>query len=938
MANVVQLSVDDTSPTIVYAPFGDTFGSPNLTAGWNPYFDSGFNAFPGQVGNGTSSHITSLDGAALSITWQGTGIQLLGNVTQADFSLVLDGAPINFKRLTDRNLLFSISNLTNMVHVLVLKTQISQDLDNPPQSMVVFDRAIISSPPPANSSQNSFTPQTLNDSNVNFRGQWSFENQDSSGFHKSTTKGDQAHSSFLGTVFLIQGTTSPDGGNYSVQLDDGVRQNFSAKSSFTKNDSLLFYASGLDPTQVHQWDITNEDGSALILPLGGFTSFADGDPNPPPPPSSPTSSPTASPTQTSGVSYSSGTIAALALAGILAFILLSGFLFFFLIFRPRRRRLRRERQERRRKKLQEAGVVFDIAPERPDIVPESKRTSRRTGFARWKHEVEGGALGLSDLGLSFRRSDSEEKLTVESEEYDDEVPRSAKSFRFTPSLTSFNGNRQGRSRWFGSRRSRRSSPSFALDLPPILPHSNLRSESHPALQDASSGLTSLSYLSSSNNSAPKPNHSDPNSTSTGSHVHPGALQTTASLDTRSARSGRSAMDSDFGSVQEFDDGTSVLGAAAARAAIRGLSPRTSEVGSRSGSRADDVSQHLVMVSGWQNPPDQPRGKKTPSPSHERGIGPVQEQASFLDVGGAQSSELPRQAGGGTSATRPRRLSSLSHVRFEDSETNTADTERESPKDKLAVPSRAPFRLTPTTVLSPAMSSTDLDVSRSRVTSFLDFGPNGSSIGSDSREETQSSNDSVANQLRSRWSSTTVPSVAQETTVKRDSSGDSQSRSQSQSQSFVSFSNNSNSSPSSFPFPVSLPASPHHPEGHRPSPPRIPQGLPQLGAPSISTRPPETNNLESPTESVPMSISDLHFTHSDSEGSEPSNSSHLPRHPPLPNIDVSHESEEDMTTPTFVVARVLGMATATLAHTRVGSTGATPTIPDPPPPPRGPPDS
>lgn len=68
------ITIDDTSPTVVYSPFADTFAAPNLTAGWNPYFsDSGLATDPtiGQVGQGLSFHVTSADGASLAIRWNG---------------------------------------------------------------------------------------------------------------------------------------------------------------------------------------------------------------------------------------------------------------------------------------------------------------------------------------------------------------------------------------------------------------------------------------------------------------------------------------------------------------------------------------------------------------------------------------------------------------------------------------------------------------------------------------------------------------------------------------------------------------------------------------------------------------------------------------------------------------------------------------------------
>ena len=73
-ADSFAILIDDTSPTIVYTPFGDTYSAPNLSAGWNPYFsESGFatNTAVGQEGQGTSFHVTSADGASMGLRWNG---------------------------------------------------------------------------------------------------------------------------------------------------------------------------------------------------------------------------------------------------------------------------------------------------------------------------------------------------------------------------------------------------------------------------------------------------------------------------------------------------------------------------------------------------------------------------------------------------------------------------------------------------------------------------------------------------------------------------------------------------------------------------------------------------------------------------------------------------------------------------------------------------
>ena len=72
MANVVYFNVDDTSPQIGYSPYADTLSLPDLTGGWNPYYDdSGFVDGPGETGSGNSAHITAHDGATISVRWRG---------------------------------------------------------------------------------------------------------------------------------------------------------------------------------------------------------------------------------------------------------------------------------------------------------------------------------------------------------------------------------------------------------------------------------------------------------------------------------------------------------------------------------------------------------------------------------------------------------------------------------------------------------------------------------------------------------------------------------------------------------------------------------------------------------------------------------------------------------------------------------------------------
>ena len=78
---IFPLTIDDTSPLVLFTPFADTFSQPQTSQGWNPYYtgtgfatvDSGAGSpVDSAIGNGTSLHITAADGAALQITWNGT--------------------------------------------------------------------------------------------------------------------------------------------------------------------------------------------------------------------------------------------------------------------------------------------------------------------------------------------------------------------------------------------------------------------------------------------------------------------------------------------------------------------------------------------------------------------------------------------------------------------------------------------------------------------------------------------------------------------------------------------------------------------------------------------------------------------------------------------------------------------------------------------------
>ena len=82
---------------------------------------------------------------------------------------------------------------------------------------------------------------------------------------------DLCHDS--GIAFLLNGTTSPSSGRYTIILDN-VSTTLSGKSSFLQRESLLFYATSLEPNVTHTLEVINEDGGSLALNVGGFGVFS----------------------------------------------------------------------------------------------------------------------------------------------------------------------------------------------------------------------------------------------------------------------------------------------------------------------------------------------------------------------------------------------------------------------------------------------------------------------------------------------------------------------------------------------------------------------------------------------------------------------------------------------------------------------------------------
>ncbi|KAF9051373.1 hypothetical protein BJ165DRAFT_1448349 [Panaeolus papilionaceus] len=501
MENTLTFDLDDTSPTIQYIPFSDTLSTPNLSAGWNPYYDqSGFAPAQGSIGNGTSLHITSFNGASLSVQWRGTGIKLLGNATSASYQITIDGQSATPQPDINQNILTSIDGLDDASHTVTLIAQIPPESATDTTSMLVFDKAILASSPI--SSNVSFKPEAIDDSEIQFLGSWLRETSPvNNSFHVSRTIGDRVITTFRGTSLFIQGKTSPGAADYQVTLDNStVTTSLSGRSSFTIFNTTLYFATGLDPSLMHSVEVRNADGGELALLVGGINAFTPV--NPPP---GPTDLPDNN-GRAATMTFSKGTLAAFVLGGMLAFILISAALYYFLIYRPRRHRnFGYGPKDIYHYNAKERDPVIDIAQNGSKgfgvHVKDVDGGSGRSGFSRWRRETADRSFRGVDLPLSVRNSGNlDEKQGDDEDDMLATYEWSAEAVSIPPSDTSsarkVKAKRKGKARQITGRSW---SPSIKLEFP--VRHSQLTN----GLTAGSARPPSDGYISSFMAAQPSPN-------------------------------------------------------------------------------------------------------------------------------------------------------------------------------------------------------------------------------------------------------------------------------------------------------------------------------------------------------------------------------------------------------------------------------------------------
>ncbi|KAI0358548.1 hypothetical protein OH77DRAFT_1397027 [Trametes cingulata] len=486
---VFPLTIDDTSPLVLYQPFGDSFtGVPTIAAGWNSYDTiAGLAQSPAGPGsslgstveNGTSLHVTASDGAALQINWNGTAITIFGTLVQtpssnALYSVILDGtATTNF--ISDLSPIPTVDTAATDVLALFTGLQdgphsIQLTLHNPDGSgasgnatdgpLLAFDRALVavgtgkqsssllatsasSTPTPSPSATARTAP--VPDDEIAYRGQWNFTPGLLPGstvpFHTSNNVGDRATLLFNGSAVGLTGLTTPLSGAYNVSLDKEEPVTLSARASWTASSpTLLFFRTGLDPSVMHTIEVVNagpfgagdDAGSLLVLAAVNVTTVENAG-----------ATPVGGIRSSAGLSQ--GSIAALAIGITLAVAAIIVAVFFFL--RRRRRIARRKREMLVNPRINRAGRLSFLFP--------SKRHSHAGERAAQK------AMEREEGVLDIRSPNPDAHEKQEDSEDEDEGDGEAGARRFSAA-------EKGKARALRrSNASKNSDGSYSIELPDL---------------------------------------------------------------------------------------------------------------------------------------------------------------------------------------------------------------------------------------------------------------------------------------------------------------------------------------------------------------------------------------------------------------------------------------------------------------------------------------
>jgi hypothetical protein len=639
-------------------------------------------------------------------------------------------------------------------------------------------------------------------------------------------------------------------------------------------------------------------------------------------------------------SYPPGTLAALALSGILLFILASFALFYLLLWRGRVRRIQHERRAAKQKDRNSGEIVVierekiggesgnrvfreALIPSRGPALPERQRSRDIDVFDAPPFRFSPGIFSKQtddsfsqSYSVSLDPSPTSPMPKPSSSEHTPQLATLSNAALTNPS--SARRPKLGHGREVSDKRPK----NVASETSPVI-SSPTDVQSHLSLQDSTPSVSS--QICSDCQVTPIPN--------TNNDAQSGEILTGPSVEQKSSSGTESVKNSEDDELEYVD---------------------LDRVGDDNSSSPKDVAQRPIGVtnSGQSEVPQREAEANTePESTILQDDARVSRSEPFFRF--RESSpfrvDFPRHSlkssrASGSGPTRKRH--SGSRVRFQDNIDAAQDpsSPKEDENTDRSVSSNPPPPFSqPTAQLTPSSAPSRLD--HGAVTSFLDL--TASPAGSLRTHSSSSSSRGNRPPERSRWSSTTSQSVYTNPSM---ATGNVSQRNDESRLSIPA------SSSHLFPFRFSIHA-PHiqrqsEPSQNLPSEPRSPSealstpiDVPTRGAHPFTIS--ESASLPSPTHSVPTTISDLHFRHSESDDASRAGSrrastgSHLPPHPPLPGgfpDNRGHQRERSslsfvssaLISQPNIVQRVLGLGQGSnpAAHTSSTSRSSsmTPTVP------------
>ncbi|KIJ39859.1 hypothetical protein M422DRAFT_32465 [Sphaerobolus stellatus SS14] len=258
------VTVDDSSPMVIYSD------------GW---IDSNFTTAPSTSYFGGTRHITGLKNANATLSFYGNGISVYGTrgTGYGSFSVLLDGQNQSASTSSSGNdsqqfqqLLFSKSDFVVSAHTVTIINDGNGDLD---LDYVVFAAG---NGDPTVEAMNITVDDSSSQISYSPRSAWrSVENATyfDNSLRVSNTNGSEATFSFLGDAVSVYGTTGPDHGIFSVQMDNQSPMLLNASASESHTQTLLFFIGGLRHGQ-HTIKITNKENATFGLDVIGVSSWS----------------------------------------------------------------------------------------------------------------------------------------------------------------------------------------------------------------------------------------------------------------------------------------------------------------------------------------------------------------------------------------------------------------------------------------------------------------------------------------------------------------------------------------------------------------------------------------------------------------------------------------------------------------------------------------